>query len=171
MNDLQSDSNNSIDINLIELVNIAASVLDQSFVKAAKQQAKATFKTIKSGKSHHLGKVKIAGKLEPSVSLTLDYSEFRGPGFNFDVFLSALVSILRQLGAKFQAKEELNILSGENNSQLIHIPGVVKTADQFNVMVFAIELGDLKSINFRLMFVDPAQYDELNQKTTSENQQ
>jgi len=161
MSDNDTNADNTIDINLLELVNIAANSMDQLFIRASKEQAKATFKGLKNGKTHHLGKVKIAGVIEPTVSISLDYSEFCGPGFNFDVFTVALSAMLRQLAAKFKAKDEMNILPGENNSQLIHVPGIVKTAQQFNVLVFAIELGQLQKINFKLMFVDPEQYPAL----------
>jgi len=161
MSNDDTGTDNAIDINLLELINIAANSMDQLFIRAPKEQAKTIFKALKNGKTHHLGKVKIAGVIEPTVSINLDYSEFCGPGFNFDVFTQALSAMLRQLAAKFKAKGDMNILPGENNSQLIHVPGIVKTADQFNVLVFAIELGQLQSINFRLMFIDPEQYPEL----------
>ena len=152
---------NTIDLNLLELVSIAANSMEQLFIRANKEKAKATFKGLKNGKTEHLGKVKIAGVIEPTVSMSLDYSEFRGPGFNFDVFTQALTALLRQLAVKFNSKDDMNILPGENNSQLIHVPGIVKIADQFNVLVFAIELGQLQSINFKLMFIDPNQYPAL----------
>ncbi len=151
-----------IDLNILELVNIAANVLDQLFIKAPKDKAKPIFKTIKSGDKHSLGKITINNSIETPLSLSLDYTEFRGPGFNYDVFLAALRSILQQLGEKFRAKADLNILSSDNNTQLIHLPGIVKINDQFNVMVLAIELGTLEKIAINLMFVDPGQYESLN---------
>ncbi|MFT5692426.1 MAG: hypothetical protein ACI92E_001760 [Oceanicoccus sp.] len=158
---------NVIDLNLMELVNMAANVLDQLFINAPKDKAKLTFKNMKSGSKQPLGKITINNLIEAPVNISLDYSEFRGPGFNFDVFIAALRSILNQLAEKFRAKAELNILSSDDNTQLIHLPGIVNINNQFNVMVLAIELGTLDKITISLMFVDPGQYEALNPKDTT----
>lgn len=158
---------NVIDVNLLELVNVAANVLDQLFINAPKDKAKLTFKNMKNGNKQSLGKITINNLIESPVNMTLDYSEFRGPGFNYDVFIAALRSILGQLSEKFRAKAELNILSSDDNTQLIHLPGIVNINSQFNVMVLAIELGTLDKITIKLMFVDPGQYEALNPKETT----
>ena len=149
----------TVDLNLVELVNLAANILNQLFIKAPKQKAKPVFKDIKQGKSFALGSVKIQDTLQSSLQLALDYSEFRGPGFNFDVFETALRGILQQISQKFQAKADLNIMTSEQGSVLIHLPGMIQMNDQLNVMVMAFDLGTMETITIKLMFVDPSQYD------------
>lgn len=158
---------NIIDLNLMELVNMSANVLDQLFINAPKDKAKLTFKNMKNGNKQSLGQITINNSIVAPVDITLDYSEFRGPGFNFDVFIAALRSILGQLSEKFRAKAELNILSSDDNTQLIHLPGIVNINNQFNVMVLAIALGTLDKITISLMFVDPDQYDALKPRETT----
>jgi hypothetical protein len=154
----------TIDLNLIELVNLAAKILSSVFINAPKDKAKPVFKGIKQGKTLPLGTIKIQDKLEPKLQLALDYSEFRGPGFNYDVFEASLKAVLAQISRKFQEKGDLNILNSENGSLVIHLPGVVQLNDQFNVLVMALELGNMETITIKLMYVDPDQYDELNKK-------
>ncbi|WP_101757646.1 hypothetical protein [Oceanicoccus sp. KOV_DT_Chl] len=158
----------NIDLNLVELVNLAAKILDQMFIKASKEKAKPIFKELKQGKAYPLGKVKIQDIFEPNLVLTLDYSEFCGPGFNYDIFVSAINGILAQISQKFRAKADLNIMSNENNSSiLVHLPGMVQLDDQLNVMVMAFELGDMKTLNIKLMFVEPSQYDAARREAKS----
>ncbi len=149
----------TIDLNVVELVNLAANILNQIFVKSPKEKAKPVFKTIKQGKTFALGSVTIQDKLESSLQLALDYSEFRGPGFNFDVFEMALKGILQQISQKFQAKADLNVMTSDQGSMLIHLPGMIQMNEQLNVMVMAFELGAIENITIRLMFMDPEQYE------------
>ena len=153
-----------IDLNLIELVSLAAKIVDQLFIKAPKDKAKAAFKEIKQGHTFPLGSIKVQDKLESSLQLALDYSEFCGPGFNFDVFANALKSILTQISQKFQAKADLNIMTSEEGSVLIHLPGMVQLNEQLNVMVMAFDIGEMEKITIRLMFVEPEQYDAAKQQ-------
>ena len=150
----------NIDINLIELVNMAAKILDQIFITAPKDKAKPVFKDIKQGKAFALGTVKIQELIESTISLDLDYSEFRGPGFNFDAFTTALRGILEQVSQKFQAKADLNIMTSEQGTILIHLPGMIQIGEQLNVMVMAFDLGALEHISIKLMFVEPDQYNK-----------
>lgn len=149
----------TIDLNLVELVSLAANIVDRLFIKAPKDKAKAAFKDIKQGKAFPLGTVTIQEKLTPNLQLVLDYSEFCGPGFNFDVFVTALKGILIQISQKFQAKADLNIMTSEGGSVLIHLPGMVQLNEQLNVMVMAFDMGNMESITIKLMFVEPGQYE------------
>jgi len=149
---------NNIDINLVELVNLAAKILDQLFINAPKDKAKPVFKDIKQGKSFALGTVKIQELIESTISLDLDYSEFRGPGFNFDAFYTALQGILEQVSQKSQAKADLNIMTSEQGTILVHLPGMIEINKQLNVMVMAFDLGTMGHISIKLMFVEPDQY-------------
>ena len=144
---------------MVELVNLAAQILSQLFIKAPKEKAKPIFKDIKQGKLFSLGSITIQDTLKPSLHLALDYSEFRGPGFNFDVFGAALTGILQQIGQKFQAKADLNIMTSKEGSVLIHLPGMIQLNEQLNVMVMSFDLGTMDKITIKLMFLDPEQYE------------
>lgn len=156
-----SESQQSIELNIIELTNIAANILDQLFIRAPKDKAKNMFKDIKQGKTVPLGKIKIQESLNPPLQLSLDYSEFRGPGFNFDAFSAALKGILSRVSEHMQAKKDFDVLSSEDGTALIHLPGIIQIQDQYNVMLMALELGTLEKITLKLMFVDPSQYESL----------
>ncbi|MGK0500433.1 MAG: hypothetical protein ACJAYG_002083 [Oceanicoccus sp.] len=151
----------AVDLNLVELVNLAAQIVDKIFIKAPKDKAKTTFKEIKQGKVLDLGTVTIQKTLKTKLSLSLDYSEFVGPGFNYDVFEMALKGILGQISAKFKAKADLNIMTSEQGSVLIHLPGMVQMDKQLNAMVLSFDLADAKAINIHLMFMEPGQYEAL----------
>lgn len=151
----------TIDLNLVELVNLAAKIVERLFIKAPKEKAKSNFKELKQGKNIDLGNVTIQETLKSSLKLALDYSEFCGPGFNFDVFEAALKGILVQISQKFKAKADLNIMTSEQGSVLIHLPGMIQLNEQLNVMVMAFELGDMKNITIKLMFMEPGQYEAL----------
>ncbi len=157
----------NIDLNLVELVNLAANIFDRLFIKPPKDKAKSSFKEIKQGKSLDLGSVTIQESLKSNLKLALDYTEFCGPGFNFDVFEASLKGILSQISDKFKAKADLNIMTSETGSVLVHLPGMTQLNEQLNVMVLAFELGDIKTITIKLMFLEPGQYDALrtDQKT------
>jgi len=148
----------NIDINLVELVNLTAKILDQLFIRAPKDKAKPVFKDIKQGKAFPLGNVTLQELIESTISLDLDYSEFRGPGFNFDAFALALRGILGQVSQKLQTKTDLNIMTSEQGTILLNLPGMIQIGDQLNVMVMAFDLGALKNISIKLMFVEPDQY-------------
>lgn len=150
---------NTLDINLVELVNLAAKLLDNIFFKAPKDKAKPVFKAIKSGEKVPLGTVTLRETIEANLSLAMDYSEFKGPGFNFDICQLALQGILRQISETFKVKGDLNVMNSEDGSFLIHLPGMIDMSGQLNVLVLAIDLGDLKNIVFKLMFIDPEQYE------------
>ena len=149
-----------IDINLIELINLSAKILDQLFIRGSKDKAKPTFKVLKQGKAYPLGKVTFQDRIESSLNLTMDYSEFCGPGFNYDVFQTAVKGILSQISLKFKTKADPNIMSSEDNrSFLVNLPGLVELGGQLNALVLAFEFNNLEMINIKLMFVDPTQYE------------
>lgn len=152
---------NAIDINMVDMVSMAASILDRMFIRATKEQAKPVFKELKQGKTIALGSVTIQEKWQPKLELELDYSEFRGPGFNFDVFSLAIKAVLQHIRTKFAARAELDILNSENGSILLHLPGVIKIGEQYNVLLIAFEMGNNECITIKLMFVEPDQYQQL----------
>lgn len=151
----------TVDINMVELVNLAANILDQLFFKLPKEKSKSNFKDLKQGKQFNMGTLTLQNKISPNLKMALDYSEFRGPGFNFDIFQGALRNILVQISKRFEDKADLNIMTSEQGSVLVHIPGFVETDGQLNALLMSFDLGTMESIVLRLMFVDPSQYDEV----------
>jgi hypothetical protein len=151
----------NLEINIVELVGLTANILDQLFFKAPKDKAKTTFKELKQGRVYSLGTVTIQKVVSPELKLALDYSEYCGPGFNFDAFKLALEGILKQISLQFKKKGDLNIMTSDQNSLLIHLPGMIQLGEQLNVMLMSFEMGNLEAITIKLMFVEPSQYDAL----------
>jgi hypothetical protein len=50
-------------------------------------------------------------------------------------------------------------MTSDQNSLLIHLPGMIQLGEQLNVMLMAFEMGNLEAITIKLMFVEPSQYD------------
>ena len=150
----------NIDLNIVELVGLSANILNNLFIKASKDSAKSVFKDLKQGKNFPLGDVTIQGKIKSAFDLDMDYSEFKGPGFNFDAFHLALTSILKQIDIVFKKKGDLNMLSSEDNTLIFNLPGAITIKDQLNVMVLGIALGNLEKITIKLMFMEPEQYEK-----------
>ena len=155
----------TIDINIVELVTLSSNILTKVLCHRPKNQAKPLFKDLKSGKAVSLGSLTVGKEKELALKLGLDYSEFRGPGFNFDVFKMALESMLYRIAGYVNAKKEFNVLTSDAGAALIHVPGVIQLNQQFNVLVMAFEPDDEKQITLKLMFIDPEQYNS--EKTES----
>lgn len=149
----------NINLNLVELVNLAAKLLHQMFLAAPKDKAKPLFKAIKGGELVPLGTMTIDQQLKANLMLALDYSEFVGPGFNFDVFRAALQAILQQISEKFKVQGDMNVMNSDDGQVLIHLPGMIDMKGQLNVLILSFELANLKETVIKLMFVDPSQYD------------
>lgn len=147
-----------LDINLIEMVNLSANVLHQAFLSSPDDKARGSFKTIKQGKVIKPGTLSIGKELEAPLEIALDYSEFQGPGFNFDIFVAALHAMLQRISAKLKAKEDLNMMSSETGSFLINLPGMVERDGHVNIMVMTLDFSVAKQITLRLMFLNPEQF-------------
>lgn len=158
-------------LNMVQVLDLGCGIMHQAFVKQPADKAKALLKELKHGKRIPLGSLTLTNKdaegevkdsLEVPMSLELDYTEFKGGGFGFPVFESALKAMLSQIGQTIKAKKDLNILTNQQTGgTLVHQPGVVKVENQFNVLVVCIEPGKKEDIIFKLMFVDPNQYEQL----------
>jgi hypothetical protein len=147
-----------LDINLIEMVNLSANVLHKAFLSSPDKQARDFFKTLKQGKAINPGTLNLGNKLEAPMEIDLDYSEFQGPGFNFDIFVAALHAMLQCISTKPKAKEDLNIISSETGSFLVHLPGMVEREGYVNILVMSLDFSVTKKITLRLMFLDPEQF-------------
>lgn len=170
-----------INLNLVQVLDLGCGILHQAFVRQPADKAKALFKDLKHGKTLSMGALTLTNKnpegevlaeLEVPLSLQLDYSEFKGGGFGFPVFEAALKAMLTRIGQTMRAKNNLNILTNqETGSALVHQPGVVQVTGahgvQYNVLVVAIERGKKEDMVFKLMFVDPDQYEQLRPESAS----
>ncbi|WP_439134856.1 hypothetical protein [Pseudomaricurvus sp.] len=169
MSDAQTPK--KFNLNMVQVLDLGCGIMHQAFVKQPADKAKALLKDLKHGKRIPLGALTLTNKnaegevqdsLEVPMSLELDYSEFKGGGFGFPVFEAVLKAMLNQIGQTIKAKKDLNILTNQaTGGTLVHQPGVVKIDEQYNVLVVCIEPGKKEDIIFKLMFVDPDQYEQL----------
>ncbi|MFL0797612.1 MAG: hypothetical protein K6L73_08990 [Cellvibrionaceae bacterium] len=152
----------NININLPQIATLACNLLHSGFIKNSKDKARGMYKELKSGKVVTTGTINFSGKLDMDLKLALDVSEFKGPGLSFPAFEVALKALLQNLGDRLNNKQELNILTSETGSILLHHPGVVRTTEtQVNVMVMTIEpTPGKKELTVRLMFVNPDQFEK-----------
>ena len=92
--------------------------------------------------------------------LTLDYGEFKGPGFGFDSFSVALTSMLRHTESAFREKKDLNALMHEDQSEFVlaALPGIVQREGQTNVMMMNFSFSKRGDINLKLMYFEPSQF-------------
>ena len=49
-------------------------------------------------------------------------------------------------------------MTSEQGTILLNLPGMIQIGEQLNVMVMAFDLGTMKNISIKLMFVEPDQY-------------
>jgi len=166
-------------INMVQVLDMGCGILHQMFIRESVNKSKALLKELKQGKKISVGaltlnpKAKDGGEvptdvpgLEIPLSVALDYSEYRGPGFSHPVFIEALSGMLHQIVTAMRAKKDLNILTSESGSMLVHKPGVVQLDGQFNVMLLALEPSVNNSMVMKLMFVDPEQYESVRREET-----
>ncbi len=164
------------ELNVVQIVNLACNLLAQSVVRAKPDAAKELFKKLKKTERLPVGSLTlnrgprtvdgnfVEGKkesLEVGVSISLNYSEFRGQ-FGFPLFHAAVRELLSRFAQVLKDKKDFNILtSQETGSVLLHHPAVIQKDEQYNVLVMAIEPQPDNAINLALMFVDPDQYEQL----------
>ncbi|TQV74523.1 hypothetical protein FKG94_16030 [Exilibacterium tricleocarpae] len=160
-------------INLVQVADLGCGVLNQMFLKQPKDKAKLAFKNLKNGKSIKLGTLnlqrkkkdteEVVGQIDVAVSLKLDRREFRGP-VNFPSFQAAVQALLLRLTEHLRAKKDLNLLTDPHGAALIHVPGVIKIDDNYNVLVMVVQPEGHNAIAINLMFIDPDQYEQLRDK-------
>ncbi len=148
------------EIDVVKIVDVAAKILTPVFLNGPRDRAKQTFKKLKQGNSVELGTVNMGPFKNAPFRLTLDYSEFKGPGFGFDSFSAALTSMLRHTESAFREKKDLNALMNEDQSELVlaALPGIVQHEGQTNVMMMNFSFSQTPDIVLKLMFVEPSQF-------------
>ena len=168
MSEAQSNKKN-INLDVVRVLDLGCGILQQAFFKQPEEKAKAILKDLKHGKSIGLGSMTLNNKSSDGegstelgsipLSLELDYSEFKGPGFSFPVYKVALKAMMDRIAQTVRAKKDLNILTNQQTGgMLIHQPGVIQVGEQINVMLLTIESAGKGGIKFKLIFVDPEQY-------------
>jgi len=148
------------EIDVVKIVEIAAKILQSTFLSAPRARAKQDFKKLKQGTGIDVGTVNMGPIKNAPFKLQLDHSEFIGPGFGFDSFSSALTSMLRHTESAFRAKKDLNVLMNEDQSELVlaALPGIVQHDGQTNVMMMSFSFSQSPDIVLKLMFVEPGQF-------------
>jgi len=148
------------EIDIVEVVNVAAKILKSGFLSGPRDRAKQAFKKLKQGNSVEVGTVNMGPIKNAPFRLQLDYSEFKGPGFGFDSFSAALTSMLRHTESAFREKKDLNALMNEDENELVlaALPGIVQWEEQINVMLMSFCFSQVPDIMLKLMFVEPSQF-------------
>ena len=163
----QGSNEASLEINLPELVNLCSGVLNQVILAGEKDRSKQLYKDIKKGNTPSVGKIEIGGKSTLNLKLSLDYSEFVGPGFNFEVFQASLRPLLNQISVRLKAKKELNIRTSEQGDILIDEIGAVQIGEQVNVLMMALKLNTPGMAFIKMMYMEPEQFRKPDSPTTS----
>ena len=155
-----TDENSQVDINIVQILNAAASILQTGFLTGPRTQARHDFKKLKQGKSIKVATLNIGQLKDAPFKLQLDYSEYKGPGFGLDIFIAALESMLRHTDTAFKENKDLNMLTNQNRSEVVlaALPGIVRREEQINVMMMSFSFNQTPDIILKLMFVDPSQF-------------
>jgi hypothetical protein len=149
-----------VTIKIPEVVNLACNVLYGGFVAKGDEHGKKLFKQLKEEEKLPAGSMTVGESLTINLTVSLDRKEFRGQ-LGFPVFKTILRSMLLNIGQTMDAREDLNFLTSENGSILVHKPGVVEKDGEYNVLVLVLTPDDDKEMNLCLTFLDPDQYDSL----------
>lgn len=147
-----------VQINFFQVLDMLGGAMGKILISAKKDRAKAAFKELKQGDLLSVGEINQADKVKLACKLKLDYSEFKGPGFNYDLFRVALGGLLNRIAVDMKAKKDIRIMHSEGGLQLVAIPGVVRAHDQDNVLMIALEFSKDASIIAHMMFMDPEQF-------------
>jgi len=166
-----TNDNPEIDINIVELLKVAANILQAGFITSPRVKARREFKKLKQGKSIKVATLNIGKLKDAPFKLQLDYSEYKGPGFGLDSFIAALKSMLRHTETAFKEEKDLNILTSQDQNELVlaALPGVVKRDEQINVMMMSFSFSQTPDIILRLMYVEPGQFNLTGNGNDDEN--
>ena len=149
-----------VDINIVQVLDVAAKALHAGFLSGSRAHAKREFKKLKQGHRTQVATLNMGELKNAPLSIELDYSEYVGPGFGFDSFTSALRSMLRHTELAFAEKKDLNLLASEDQTELIlgALPGIIQLGEQLNVMMMCLSFSEAPKIVVKLMFVEPDQF-------------
>ncbi|MCV6604101.1 MAG: hypothetical protein OIF34_02280 [Porticoccaceae bacterium] len=145
--------------NFPELLNLCNGLLHNLFFKLPKAKSKELFTEVKKGGSPALGNITVGEKITLKLKLTLDYSEFVGPGFNFDLFRTALKGLLERINTTLRLKADLGLRTNQQGGVLVGFAGTVTKNDQLNALMMVVDMGKPEEITLRLSFVNPSQFE------------
>ena len=146
--------------NFPELLNLCNGLLHNLFFKLPKPKSKELFMEVKKGGSPTLGQITVGENTKLDLKLVLGYGEFVGPGFNFDVFRTALKGLLERINTTLRLKADLGLRTNQQGGVLVGFAGTVRTGEQLNALMMVVDLGTAGEINLRLIFVDPSQFEQ-----------
>ena len=155
-------SQNAINLKPETLLQAIHEHLSARFFGAVKTESKQQYNDLRSGRQLPLLEINSEEQGDVVGLLALDYSEFVGT-LNYSTFRDALASHLNRIAEKLRDERDLNIFtSKDTGAMLFHIPGLVQTADQINVLVTGIEQVKAGEIIIKLMFLSPDNYRDKN---------
>ncbi|MDM3872553.1 hypothetical protein QSV34_14465 [Porticoccus sp. W117] len=146
--------------NFPELLNMCNGLLHNLFYKLPKPKSKELFTEVKKGGSPVLGNITVGDKITLKLKLTLDYTEFVGPGFNFDIFRTALKGLLERINTTLRLKADLGLRTNQQGGVLVGFAGTVTKDEQLNALMMVVDMGQKDEIILRLSFVNPAQFQQ-----------
>ena len=146
-------------LDMSQFLTVAVNALDSYFFRAPKEKARRLYKDIAEGDAVGVATLSFGENKEQTVrlKLSLDQSEFRGH-LTFHLFQQALDMLLKNLAGRIQNKQDLNIFTSEETSEiLVHIPGLVEDGGNVNVLVLGLAPVRGGAL-IKLQFLDPEQF-------------
>ena len=151
-------SKSQVDLHPAELLTAIHNNLHKRFFELPKNDAKQQYRKLESGMEIPFMKISAPDHGEVSCKLALDHTQFVG-NLNFSQFRNILASHLQRIAVKLSKKEDLNIFTSEETSEMIfHIPGVVESGDTVNILVTGVDQRVAGNATVRLMFLDPERF-------------
>ena len=130
------------------------------FFESSKTAAKSEFNRLKAGEKVPFLNISAPRKGEVEGSLALEASEFVGT-LNYSKFRDALGSHLNHIARSVNNKQNLNIMTNEENGAfLFNLPGLVVHDDVLNVLVTGVHQEEPGEIVIKLMFLNPDDFRE-----------
>jgi len=142
-----------------QLLTLGLNALDSYFFRAHKEKARKLYKEIAAGEVVEIATLtfKDSEQSQVKVKLALDHSQYQGH-LTFHMFKLALQQTLRNIAAKLGRKEDLNLFSSpETTEVLVHLPGIIRDRNTLNVMVLGIHPQRNVAL-VKLQFLDPDQF-------------
>ena len=146
-------------VNFPKLLDLCGGLLGRLFFELPKERSKELFLTVKKGEQPVLGELTLGEQIKLNLKLELNYSEFIGPGFNFDVFRIALKNLLERLANTLKLKGNLSLRTNQQGEVLVGFAGLTKVGEQHNALMMIVNMGVSNEVTVRLIFVDPSQFE------------
>lgn len=162
-----ADTSNRPEVNLPKLLELCGGILTRVFFESPKDKSKQLFKDIKKGSTPTLGNLKLGTQMKVDLVISMDYSQYVGPGFNFDVFHVSLRELLKNIAGALRGRQDLDIRTSEQGGVLIGRTGVVQVGEHVNVMMLVLETGTPGQVRMNLIYMDPEQFRRTDQSAES----